>query len=101
MGERSPDAPSDALARELIGATVRIERAPGIVPLPVCGTIVDETMGTFLVRLAPSGRTRRFAKAGLEGTLLLGLGELPLKGDALRVRPEDRTKRLAHRGRRW
>ena len=39
-------------------------------------------------------RSRGLPKAGLVGTIVLPAGELPLRGDALRQRPEDRTKRL-------
>jgi RNase P/RNase MRP subunit p29 len=82
-----------ALAGELIGASVEVPAGPGR-PAPVTGTIVDETLGTLVVR--PSGRRRpvRLAKAGLAGTIVVAERELPLRGDLLRVRPEDRTKRL-------
>jgi RNase P/RNase MRP subunit p29 len=88
-------APADrvAVAGELIGASVAIAAAPGQAG-PLTGTIVDETLGTFLLRVAGRARPLRIAKHGLSGTLALGERELPLKGDLLRVRPEDRTKRL-------
>ena len=82
-----------ALAGELIGASVAIPAAPGR-PHAVTGTIVDETLGTLVVRPAGGGRSVRLAKRGLAGTVALGERELPLRGDLLRVRPEDRTKRL-------
>jgi RNase P/RNase MRP subunit p29 len=91
---------ADALAGELLGAPIRILRAPGLSQGPFDGTLVDETMGTFLIRPRNGGRPRRIQKTGLEATILLDGGEIPLKGDALRVRPEDRTKRLSPRGRR-
>ena len=99
MGARRTDLrdlPSDeraALAGELIGASVDIPPAPGRVR-GVTGTIVDETLGSIVVRPAGGHRTVRLPKAGLTGTILLGDRELPLRGDLLRVRPEDRTKRL-------
>jgi len=86
-------AEREALAGELLGAFVSVPRSPAR-SAPVEGTIVDETLSTFVVRLAGGQRTVRLAKAGLEGTIALGAGELPLRGDLLRVRPEDRTKRL-------
>jgi RNase P/RNase MRP subunit p29 len=89
-----------AFEGEILGAAVVIERAPGLARLPVRGTLVDETLHTFLLRLVPGDRIVRVPKTGVEGTILLGGKELPLRGDALRVRPEDRTKRLAWRGRR-
>jgi RNase P/RNase MRP subunit p29 len=83
----------EALAGELLGASVALPASPALAA-PVEGTIVDETLSTFVVRLAGRSRTVRVPKAGLEGTIVLGAGELPLRGEPLRVRPEDRTKRL-------
>jgi RNase P/RNase MRP subunit p29 len=96
-----PSVPhAEALAGELLGAPIHISRAPGLAQGTYDGTLVDESLGTFLIRPTHGGRLRRIPKAGLEATILLGVGEIPLKGDALRVRPEDRTKRLSPRGRR-
>ena len=83
----------EALAGELIGATVDLPASPAL-HHPVRGTIVDESLSTFRVRLSDRPRTIRVPKHGLEGTVVLPSGELPLKGELLRVRPEDRTKRL-------
>jgi RNase P/RNase MRP subunit p29 len=94
------DPIEEALGGELIGAPVTVLKSPGFARLPVSGTVIDETLSTFLVRSPDGSRRWRVPKAGLEGTILLGEKELPLRGDALRVRPEDRTKRLAWRGRR-
>jgi RNase P/RNase MRP subunit p29 len=90
-----PLAPAErvALAGELIGASVSVPAGPGH-PVLLTGTIVDETLGTFVVRPQGRRRTVRIAKSGLTGTLGLAEQELPLRGDLLRVRPEDRTKRL-------
>lgn len=95
----SEPRPDPALAGEILGATALFVRAPGLARLPVAGTLVDETLHTFLLR-GGDGRIRRIPKAGLEGTIFLGGRELLLRGDSLRVRPEDRTQRLAWRGRR-
>ncbi len=97
---RRDDRSAEALAGELLGAPVTIRAAPGIVPLPLEGTLVDESLRTFLVRRAPDGRVVRIQKTGLVGTVRLALGEIPLNGELLRHRPEDWTKRLAPRGRR-
>lgn len=83
----------EALAGELIGASITIPSSPGLAH-PVQGRIVDESLSTFLVRVPDRSRPLRVPKAGLDGTIVLPAGELPLKGDVLRVRPEDRTKRL-------
>ncbi|HZY70739.1 MAG TPA: ribonuclease P protein subunit [Thermoplasmata archaeon] len=95
----SPPRRADpALAGELIGAAITVDAAPGVRGLPWSGTIVDETLGTFHIRRTGHPRARVLAKRGLEGSVLLGGRELPLSGDLLRVRPEDRTKRLGLRG---
>jgi RNase P/RNase MRP subunit p29 len=86
-------AESEALAGEIIGAPIVVPAGPGLAR-PVAGTIVDESLSTLTVRIPGRRRTVRLAKAGLCGTIALPTGELPLRGDALRVRPEDRTKRL-------
>ncbi len=101
--DREPSAePSrevrETLAGELVGATVEIREAPGLGTLPLEGTIVDESLGTFEVRLSPSGRRIRVAKQGLRGTIVVGERELPLNGEVLRMRPQDRTKRLLQAG---
>jgi len=82
-----------ALAGELIGAS--LTPAPGAGrPTSLEATIVDESLGTLLVRPAGRRGTLRLPKSGLTGTLRLAGHEIPLKGNLLRVRPEDRTKRL-------
>jgi len=86
-------AEREALAGELIGAPVSIAAGPGI-PHPVEGRIVDESLSTFSVRVPGRAAPLRLPKAGLTGTIVLPAGELPLRGELLRVRPEDRTKRL-------
>jgi len=86
-------AEREALAGEILGASVSFPASGGL-RRPVAGTLVDESLSTFTVRLAGSSRTVRVPKASLEGTIALGSGELPLRGETLRVRPEDRTKRL-------
>lgn len=91
----SPAARSEreALAGELIGAAVSVPAGPGRARA-VSGTVVDESLSTFVVRVPGRARPLRLAKSGLEGTIVLGGVELPLRGETLRVRPEDRTKRL-------
>jgi RNase P/RNase MRP subunit p29 len=87
----------EALAGEILGAPVSFPASRGLHDA-VTGTLVDESLSTFTVRLASSSRTVRVPKAGLEGTIVLASGKLPLRGEALRVRPEDRTKRLLSGG---
>jgi RNase P/RNase MRP subunit p29 len=84
---------AEALAGEIIGASVVIPAGPARAR-PVSGTIVDESLSTLSVRVPGRRRPVVLPKPGLSGTIVLPGGELPLRGDALRVRPEDRTKRL-------
>ncbi len=86
-------AEREALAGEILGASVSFP-ASSALRSPVAGTLIDESLSTFTVRLTGATRAVRVPKAGLEGTIALASGELPLRGDTLRVRPEDRTKRL-------
>lgn len=89
-----------ALLGEIIGLPVRITAAPGIRPLPLDGVVVDESLHTLLVRPPGATRPRRVPKEGLRGVLVKDGDEVPLDGEALRMRPEDRTKVLAAGGRR-
>ncbi len=82
-----------SLSGEILGSGVELDAAPGRAG-PIVGTLVDETLHTIVVRLPGHARLRRYPKSGLSGRLSLSSGELPLRGDLLRVRPEDRTKRL-------
>ena len=90
----------EALAGELLGAPVVVAHAPGLHHLPLRGTLVDETLHLLYVRRAGDERIVKVPKIGLSGAVFLGEREIPLRGDLLRVRPEDRTKRLLGRGRR-
>jgi RNase P/RNase MRP subunit p29 len=83
----------ETLAGELIGATVDLPVSPAL-RSRVRGAIVDESLSTFTVRLEGGDRRVMVPKRRLSGTVVLPSGELPLRGEVLRVRPEDRTKRL-------
>ncbi|MGA8663467.1 MAG: ribonuclease P protein subunit [Thermoplasmata archaeon] len=87
--------PSDRLAYagEILGAPVRILPSAAV-RRPVDGIVVDETLSLLHVRESGGARVVRIPKSSLSGTILLGGRELPLSGEALRVRPEDRTKRV-------
>jgi RNase P/RNase MRP subunit p29 len=95
---RSPSSP--VLLGEIIGLPVHITQAPGIQPLPMDGVVADETLHTLLIRRAGASRLRRVPKNGLRAILVKDGDEVPLSGEVLRVRPEDRTKLLALGGRR-
>ncbi|MCI4358014.1 MAG: ribonuclease P protein subunit [Thermoplasmata archaeon] len=96
---RVPSVPLDpAFAGEILGSPVHVDHR-GLARGSIEGTLVDETMNTFVVR-SPDGRVRRIGKSGATGTIVLAGRSLPLNGESLRLRPEDRTKRVAARGRR-
>jgi len=88
---------AEALTGEILGAPVSFP-ASAALRHPVHGTLIDESLSTFTVRVPRRTRTVCVPKAGVEGRIVLTVGELPLRGDVLRVRPEDRTKRLLARG---
>jgi RNase P/RNase MRP subunit p29 len=88
-----PMADRLAFAGELLGAAVRFPAGPGLAA-PVEGVVVDESMSLFYVRVPGRTGPVLVPKRNAAGTILLGGRELPLRGDTLRVRPEDRTKRL-------
>jgi RNase P/RNase MRP subunit p29 len=82
-----------ALAGEMLGAPVRFAASAGLTRT-VEGVLVDESMSLWFVRVPGRARPILVPKRGVDGTIVLGGRELPLRGDTLRVRPEDRTKRL-------
>ncbi len=96
-GESPSRENAEAFAGEILGAAVAFPSSPAL-RKPIRGTVVDETLSMLLVRVPGRSRPVRVPKAGLEGTIALGGRELPLRGEVLRVRPEDRTKRLLARG---
>jgi RNase P/RNase MRP subunit p29 len=91
---------SALLMQEFIGGDITINSHPGLDHLPYTGRVVDETQNMLQILPPGKGRARWVPKGGLFGTLRVGSAEIPLRGDALRVRPEDRIKRMAPRGRR-
>jgi RNase P/RNase MRP subunit p29 len=84
----------ERLAGEILGSPIVIDRAPGVRPLPLEGTLRDETLGTLRISRPGSDRWLCIPKPGLEARLLLEGREISLKGEDLGMRPEDRTKRL-------
>ena len=93
-----PSAP--VLLGEIIGLPIHITEAPGLRNLPWEGAIADETLHTLVIRRGSSRRLVRVPKAGLRARVLKDGDEVPILGEDLRVRPEDRTKLLALGGRR-
>ena len=103
MSEQNRGSPAlsrddaESLAGEILGAPVTFRASPAL-RAPVSGTLLDESLSTFLVRVPGRARPVRVPKAGAQGTIVLDGRELPLRGEPLRVRPEDRTKRLLAAG---
>ena len=99
MPKRTEPAPAlslserQALAGEIVGAPVHVAASPAF-GRPIDGIIVDESLSMLRVRIPGRSRPVSLPKSALSGTIALPGGELPLRGEHLRVRPEDRTKRL-------
>ncbi len=91
---------SAVLLGEIIGLPVHLAEAPGLQGLPWDGVIADETLHTLVIRRNGSRRLLRVPKMGLRVRVLKDGEEIPVLGEELRVRPEDRTKLLALGGRR-
>lgn len=90
------DPVRDVQIRELIGSRFRVidHTDPGFKGLT--GTLIDETMGTFLLRIGEE--KRRMPKKGAVIEIFVDEEDegtwVRLKGDELLHRPEDRTKKL-------
>ena len=93
------EARPSELMGEFIGQPMTVLSAPGVQPLPFRGRVVDESKEMFYLLPERASRARAVPKRGLRAEVMLGTDEIPLSGEALRVRPEDRVKRLAPRGR--
>lgn len=74
---------------ELIGLSVVIRRATDPTLVGLRGRVVDETRNTFLVE-TPKGE-KRVPKKGAE--FAFGSEGVPVEGDDLLFRPEDRIKK--------
>ena len=96
MRSSSKKETNDVARHELIGLEVTVESPhPGWHGLS--GTVVDETKHTFLVeRASPEGPARevRVPKAGQRFAFRVGEKRFVVRGDEIRFRPEDRTKRI-------
>jgi len=80
------------LCEELIGLSAKVLDSPckGLIGLE--GKVVDETKDNFVIRTAKGDKL-----VPKQGTVFQfeGHPEAPIKGDWLRFRPEDRTKKVA------
>ena len=88
------DGPAKAVARaELIGLPVRVVAAADAGLVGLEGTVVDETLRTFVVR-RPDGRLSRVGKRGAAFEFATAKGPVRIDGAAVEFRPEDRTKKV-------
>ena len=92
MRSSSNKEKADVARRELIGLEVLVSsRHAGWDGLS--GLVRDETMNTFLVETA-SGREVLIPKAGQDFAFRVGDARIDIRGNDIRFRPEDRTKKL-------
>jgi len=75
--------------REFIGLEVEVASSTDPTITGLRGTVVDETMNTFVVR--GDGKDRRVPKQGAR--FRFPAERLELAGDEIQFRPEDRVKK--------
>jgi ribonuclease P protein subunit POP4 len=92
MRSSSRKSAADVARHELIGLEVAVE-SPHRGWHGLSGTVVDETKHTFLVETA-SGSRLLVPKAGQGFVFRVGEQRLSVRGDEIRFRPEDRTKKV-------
>lgn len=99
MGRKLLDPVRDLPIRELIGSEIRILSHPDRGFIGLQGTILDETMGLFLI--GTGEEKRRMPKKGAEIEVKVRReGDeiwVKVRCDQLVHRPEDRTKKLQRR----
>ena len=90
------DPVRDLYIRELIGGEVRVIEHSDPTFIGLFGTVLDETMNTFLIRSGEG--TRKVPKKGAKFEYMVKekneVIRVELDGDTLIQRPEDRTKKL-------
>ena len=80
------------LQHELIGLRVRIVRSTCENQLGLAGAVIDETKNMLII---DTGIKRvNISKAGNTFEFKMNKGSVIVEGDMMRVRSEDRTKRL-------
>jgi RNase P/RNase MRP subunit p29 len=83
-----------ALGRgELIGLRVQVVASTDVGLLGFSGTVVDETLQTFVIE-RPDGRESRISKVGNTFEFVTAKGLVRVDGAAIEFRPEDRTKKV-------
>ncbi|MCA1819186.1 MAG: ribonuclease P protein subunit [Thermoplasmatota archaeon] len=78
---------------ELIGQDVRIAASGDVGIVGLAGTVIDESLRTFVIRKA-DGREVRVGKTGSTFEFLTPGGPVQVVGDAIEFRPADRTKKV-------
>jgi ribonuclease P protein subunit POP4 len=83
----------DAARGELIGLRVKVVASTDPTLVGLEGTVVDESLRTFILR-RPDGRETRIGKPGTVFEFATPRGTVRLEGEAIEFRPEDRTKKV-------
>ena len=81
------------LLGELVGEKIRVVSSGCRSLQGIEGTIVDETLGTFVIATAARGR-KRISKKGSVFEFGAGARVQRVPGELLYCRPEERTKKL-------
>lgn len=88
------DGAARQLARdELIGLAVRVVASTDAGLVGLTGTVVDETLKTFVIERS-NGRESRIGKVGNTFEFSTANGPVRVAGAAIEFRPEDRTKKV-------
>lgn len=78
---------------ELIGLPIKVVAAHDAGLVGFTGTVVDETLRTFVVRREGGGLSR-IGKVGATFEFATPAGPVRMEGAAIEFRPEDRTKKV-------
>ena len=86
--------PENILQHELIGLKVEVIEDSNSCNTNIKGTIIDETMKTFLIK---TNGMKRVPKKNTVFKFKLNTEAVKVEGNALMSRPEDRIKKLKKR----
>ena len=87
------------IGREFIGLRVRVKESTDPSKRGLEGTVVDETLNTFLIDVG--GKLKRVAKKECRFAFFTGGEWVCIDGRLLMARPEDRIKKERHLSRKW
>ena len=87
-------SPNNILQHELIGLKVEVIEVSHSSKLNIKGTIIDETMKTFLIK---NNGIKRVPKKNTVFKFKLNTEAVKVEGNAIMLRPEDRIKKSKKR----